>query len=84
VKTVLKEKRFQNVENVKKNVTAELNTVPLEAFADCFEKLFKPFNRYIQFDGALNIYETVLYFLIFLLIFFTSVMELYCQTFTYF
>jgi hypothetical protein len=35
---------------MKKNVTAELNAVPLEAFADCFQKLFKRFNKCIQ-DG---------------------------------
>jgi hypothetical protein len=35
VKTALKGKRFQDVESIKKNVTAELNAVPLEAFADC-------------------------------------------------
>jgi histone-lysine N-methyltransferase SETMAR len=33
VKTALKGKRFQNVEDIKKNVTAELNALPLEAFA---------------------------------------------------
>jgi hypothetical protein len=34
VETALKGKRFQDVEDIKKNVTAELNTVPLEVFAD--------------------------------------------------
>jgi hypothetical protein len=29
-------KRFQDVEDIKKNVTAELNAVPLEAFSGCF------------------------------------------------
>jgi hypothetical protein len=28
-------------------VTAQLNAVPLEAFADCFKKLCKQCNRYI-------------------------------------
>jgi hypothetical protein len=37
-KTALKGKRFQNVEDSKKNIMAELNAVPLEAFADCFKK----------------------------------------------
>jgi hypothetical protein len=36
VKTALKGKRLQDVENIKKNMVAELNAVPLEAFADCF------------------------------------------------
>jgi hypothetical protein len=33
VKTAFKGKRFQDVEDIKKNVTAELNVIPLEAFA---------------------------------------------------
>jgi hypothetical protein len=33
VKTILKGKTFQDVEDIKKNVTAELNAVLLEAFA---------------------------------------------------
>jgi hypothetical protein len=36
VKTDLKGKRFQDVQNIEKNVTAELSAVPLEPFADCF------------------------------------------------
>jgi hypothetical protein len=40
VKTALKGKRFQDVEDIKKNVTAELNAVPLEAFAGYFQKQF--------------------------------------------
>jgi hypothetical protein len=36
VKSALKGKRFQDVEDIKKNVTAGLNAVPLESFADCF------------------------------------------------
>jgi hypothetical protein len=51
VKTALKAKRFQNVEDIKKNVTAELNAVPLEAFADCFQKLFESCNKCIQIGG---------------------------------
>jgi hypothetical protein len=39
-KTTLKGKRFQDAEDIKKNVMTELNTVPLEAFADSFQKLF--------------------------------------------
>jgi hypothetical protein len=51
IKTTLKGKRFQDVENIKKKVTAELNTVPLEAFVDCSQKLFKQFNKCIQVGG---------------------------------
>jgi hypothetical protein len=41
VKTALKGKRLQDSEDIKKNMMAELNTVPIEAIADCFQKLFK-------------------------------------------
>jgi hypothetical protein len=51
VKTAFQEKRFQDAEDVMKIVTAELNAVPLEAFADCFQKLFKLFNKCIQVGG---------------------------------
>jgi hypothetical protein len=37
VKTALKGKRFQGVEDNKKNVTAEMSAVPLEAFVDFFK-----------------------------------------------
>jgi hypothetical protein len=40
VKTTSKGKTFQDVADIKKNVTAELNAVLLEAFADCFQKTF--------------------------------------------
>jgi hypothetical protein len=33
VKTTLKGKRFEDVEDIKKNIMAKLNIVPLEAFA---------------------------------------------------
>jgi hypothetical protein len=42
VNTALKGKRFQDVEVIKENMTAELNALLLEAFAQCFQKLFKP------------------------------------------
>jgi hypothetical protein len=51
VKTALKGKRFQDVEDIKKNVTAELNAVPMEAFADCFQKRFGRCNKFIQIGG---------------------------------
>jgi hypothetical protein len=51
VKTAPKGKRFQDVENIKENVTAELNAVPLEAFADCFQKRFERCNKCIQVGG---------------------------------
>jgi hypothetical protein len=48
VKTAFKGKRFQDVEGIKENLTTKLNAVPLEAFADYFQKLFKRFNKCIQ------------------------------------
>jgi hypothetical protein len=37
-----------NFEDMKKNLTTELNAVPLEAFVTCFQKLFKRCNKFIQ------------------------------------
>jgi hypothetical protein len=51
VKTALKGKRFQDVEDVKKTMTAELNAVSLEAFVDCFQKLFQRCNKCIEVGG---------------------------------
>jgi hypothetical protein len=51
VKTVLEGKRFQNAEDIRKNMTAEMKAVPLEAFAYSFQKLFKPSNTCIQAGG---------------------------------
>jgi hypothetical protein len=38
---VLKGKRFEDVKDIKKNMMAELKAVPLEAFAECLQKLIK-------------------------------------------
>jgi hypothetical protein len=51
MKTALKGKRFQDVEDITKNVTVELNAVPLESFADCFQEIFERFNKFIQVGG---------------------------------
>jgi hypothetical protein len=51
MKTSFKGKRFQEVEDIKINVTAELNAVPLWAFACCFRNLLKRFNKCIQAGG---------------------------------
>jgi hypothetical protein len=48
VKAALKGKRYQDVKDIKKNVTTELNAVCLETSVDCFQKLFKRFNKRIQ------------------------------------
>jgi hypothetical protein len=68
VKTVLKGKRFQDVEDIKKNVTAELNAVPLEAFADCFQKLFGAATSILKWaEITLNRNKTNFYLLVFLI-----------------
>jgi hypothetical protein len=48
VKTALKGKKFQDAEDIKKNLTAGLNAVILEAFIGCSQKLFERFNTCIQ------------------------------------
>jgi hypothetical protein len=50
VKTALKG-TFQDVEDIKKNVTAELNTFPLDDFDDCFIKLLKTRKKYAALKG---------------------------------
>jgi hypothetical protein len=42
VKTVLRGKRFQDVEDIKKNVTAGLSALPFEAVTDCFQNILNP------------------------------------------
>jgi hypothetical protein len=39
VKTALKAKMFQDAEDIEKNMTAERKSIPLDVFADCFQKL---------------------------------------------
>jgi hypothetical protein len=74
VTTALKEKRFQDAEDIKKNVTAELNGVRLEAFANCFQNPFT-FKRFDTCNHAggnnLNRNKTFFfYFLVFFIYFF--------------
>jgi hypothetical protein len=68
-KTALYGKRFQDDENRKKNVTAELNTVPFEAFGNCFQKLFKRFSTCIHAfkwaEIAFSRNKTIFYFIVF-------------------
>jgi hypothetical protein len=51
VKTSLRGKTFQDFGDIEKDVTAELNPSPFEAFADCFQKLFKRCNKCIYVSG---------------------------------
>jgi hypothetical protein len=41
-------KRFQDAQDIMKNVTAELNAIPLDASVSCFQKLFKRCHKCIQ------------------------------------
>jgi len=47
MKNAVKERRFQDFKNIKKNVTAELNAVPLHIYDNCFEKLLERQKNYI-------------------------------------
>jgi hypothetical protein len=51
VKTPSKERGFRILKTLRKNVTAELNVIHLEAFVDCFQKLFERSNKRIQVGG---------------------------------
>jgi hypothetical protein len=41
--TTVKGRRFQDVEHIKKNATAELNALPLDMFSDAFMRTFRKF-----------------------------------------
>jgi hypothetical protein len=47
-KIALKGKKFQDAEDIKENVTTELQAVLLEVIAGCFQKLFQRFNKCIK------------------------------------
>jgi hypothetical protein len=80
VKTALKEKRFQHVESIMENMTAELNAVPFEDFAVFKNVLNDRRNTFKQAEVILNRNKTIFDFLVFFISFFTPVRELYCQT----
>jgi hypothetical protein len=62
VKTALKGKKFQDAEDIKKNVTAELNAVPLESSADSFKKRFKICKNIFKLAITLNINKAIFLF----------------------
>jgi hypothetical protein len=47
MKTGIKSKTFQDVEGVKENLTAELNSVSFQVFTDYFKNRFKSLNARI-------------------------------------
>jgi transcriptional regulator NrdR family protein len=51
MKIALKRRRFQCVEEIKKNVTAEANEIPSEVLGDCFLKLLKNLKVVSQLRG---------------------------------
>jgi len=38
LKTVLKGKRFEDIDAIKKNATSTLNTIPKDSFQKCFQQ----------------------------------------------
>jgi hypothetical protein len=79
VKTALEGKRFQDVEDIKKRVAAELNALPLEAFA-VFKNILNDATNFFNFvEIALDRNETIFVSLFIFYLFFTSVLEPYCQ-----
>jgi hypothetical protein len=80
VKTALKGTRFQDGEDIKKNVMAELNAVPLEACAVCFQKLFKGCHKLRWAGITLNLNRIIFDFFAFYIYFSTPIRGLYCQT----
>jgi hypothetical protein len=55
VKTALKGKMFQDAVDTKKNVMAEMNVVPLEGFADCFQKLCSDSTNVLRKQAEINV-----------------------------
>jgi hypothetical protein len=47
MKIAFKGRRFQDVEDVKKNVIPKLNAVPLDAFDDSFVQLLERWTKFI-------------------------------------
>jgi hypothetical protein len=79
VKNVFKGKRFQDVEDIKKNVTVELNAVTLEAFTDCFQKMFNDSANVFKL-AEINLNRNIFLYPCIFISFFTPVLEIYCQT----
>lgn len=52
VKTSLKGQRFANVEDITKNVTAELGRVKTEDFKACFQNLYERWNKCVASGGT--------------------------------
>jgi hypothetical protein len=50
VKTALRQRGFRILEDIKENMTAELDAVALEVFAGCFQKLLKRFSNLFLFS----------------------------------
>jgi hypothetical protein len=51
LKSVFKGQRFEFVEEIKENLLAELNSVPNEAFQECFQNRMKFWEQCIKSRG---------------------------------
>jgi hypothetical protein len=79
MKIVLKRRRFQCVEEIKKNVTAEANEVPSKVFGDCFVQLLKKFKCCVAVTGYCIERKQVIFFLFQCI----RASEIYCLTSQY-
>ncbi|XP_042236618.1 CAD protein-like, partial [Homarus americanus] len=52
LKSLLKGRRFQTVDEIKENVTRQLMKIPKEDFADCFEKWKGRWEKCVRFQGG--------------------------------
>jgi hypothetical protein len=78
VKTGLKGKRFQDNENIKRNVTAELNAVFCRPLLTVFKIFLYDSTHVLKLaEITLSINKTVSEFLVFFISFYTLVRELY-------
>jgi hypothetical protein len=51
LKSIIKDARFEDVAAIHRLVTAVLRSIPNEAFADSFQKLFESFQQCVVKDG---------------------------------
>jgi hypothetical protein len=66
VKTTLKQRRLQGIKGIRKNITIQLNAVPLDAFNDYFAKLLEGGKKYAVVKGITQEKKTSLLFRVYL------------------
>lgn len=52
LKTVLNRRKFQDIKDIKENITAKLNTVSLYAIDDCFTQLLETPRTFVAVGGG--------------------------------